>query len=103
MARVPPEATAFAHRRRPAMVAVGAVYERAEETPVHEAWVSDLASALRRGDACVFVNFLGDEGETRIREANLPGLTWDRLAEIKRRYDPTNLSGLNQNISPAAA
>jgi FAD/FMN-containing dehydrogenase len=47
----------------------------------------------------VYVNFLGDEGEMRIREA-YPRATWDRLTEIKTRYDPTNLFRLNQNIPP---
>ena len=32
-----------------------------------------------------------------------PGGTWDRLAEIKRRYDPTNLFHLNQNVPPAGS
>jgi FAD/FMN-containing dehydrogenase len=45
------------------------------------------------------VNFLTDEGSERIRAA-YPGPTWDRLAAIKRRYDPTNLFRLNQNIPP---
>ncbi len=100
MARVPAEATAFAHRGRRIMVAVGAVYERPEETPVHEAWVASFAAALRQGDPGVYVNFLGDEGEARVRDA-YPGSTWDRLAAIKARYDPTNLFRLNQNIPPA--
>jgi FAD/FMN-containing dehydrogenase len=99
MARVPLEATAFAHRRRRIMVAIAALYERAEETPVHEAWASDFVAALRQ-DPGVYVNFLGDEGEARVREA-YPGPTWDRLAEIKRRYDPSNLFRLNQNIPPS--
>jgi FAD/FMN-containing dehydrogenase len=46
------------------------------------------------------VNFLGDEGEARVRQA-YPDGTWERLAEVKRRYDPTNLFRLNQNIPPA--
>jgi hypothetical protein len=99
MARVPAEATAFAHRERWVMAAIGAVYERAAETPTHEAWVTGFADALRQGDAGVYVNFLGDEGEGRVREA-YPGSTWDRLAAIKSRYDPTNLFRLNQNIPP---
>ena len=37
-----------------------------------------------------------------MREA-YPGATWDRLAAIKARYDPTNLFRLNQNIPPAGA
>jgi FAD/FMN-containing dehydrogenase len=98
--RVPVDATAFAHRRRRVMVALGAIYERAEETPVHQAWVDGFAAAMRRGDAGVYVNFLGDEGEGRVREA-YPGPTWDRLAAIKARYDPTNLFRLNQNVVPS--
>jgi hypothetical protein len=81
------------------MAAVGAVYEHAEEADVHEAWVSEFATDLRQGDPGVYVNFLGDEGEGRIREA-YPGSTGERLAEIKGRYDPTNLFRLNQNIRP---
>ncbi|MGZ8565461.1 MAG: BBE domain-containing protein, partial [Actinomycetota bacterium] len=46
-----------------------------------------------------YVNFLGDEGVGRVREA-YPGPTWDRLAAVKRRYDPTNLFRLNQNVPP---
>ncbi|MGH2820560.1 MAG: FAD-binding oxidoreductase, partial [Actinomycetota bacterium] len=99
MARVLDDATAFAHRGRRVMAAVGAVYERSEEAAVHEAWVTGLVSALLRGDAGVYVNFLGDEGEARVREA-YPGPTWDRLAEIKGRYDPANVFRLNQNIPP---
>jgi FAD/FMN-containing dehydrogenase len=99
MARVAAEDTAFAHRGRRVMVAIGAVYERAEESPVHEAWVADFAAAFHP-DAGVYVNFLGDEGEERVRGA-YPGPTWDRLVAVKSRYDPTNLFRLNQNIPPA--
>ena len=99
MARVPAEATAFAHRKRRIMVALGAVYEHREEEAVHEDWVTGFAAALGQGDAGVYANFLGDEGEARVREA-YPGSTWDRLAAIKGRYDPTNLFRLNQNIAP---
>jgi FAD/FMN-containing dehydrogenase len=101
MSRVPAEATAFAHRGRQIMAAVGAVYERPDEAPMHEEWVSAFAAALSQGDPGVYVNFLGDEGEGRVREA-YPGSTWERLAEIKGRYDPTNLFRLNQNIRPTA-
>jgi FAD/FMN-containing dehydrogenase len=55
MARVPADATAFAHRRRRVMAAIGAVWERPEETAVHEAWVTGFAAALRHGDPGVYV------------------------------------------------
>jgi len=48
----------------------------------------------------VYVNFLGDEGEQRVHEA-YPPATYARLAALKKRYDPTNLFRLNQNILPA--
>jgi FAD/FMN-containing dehydrogenase len=99
MARVPAEATAFAHRASRLMVNVSAVYQRPEEAQVHQAWVDRLAAALRDGEDRAYVNFLGEEGQVRIREA-YPGPTWDRLAAIKARYDPTNLFHLNQNIPP---
>lgn len=100
MARVPADATAYAHRQRRIMVNVAALYERREEADVHEDWANLLAAALRQGDAGVYVNFLGDEGAARVREA-YPGSTWERLMAIKRRYDPSNFFRLNHNIPPA--
>jgi FAD/FMN-containing dehydrogenase len=100
MARVPADATAFAHRGSRIMVNVAAFYDGPEDRPVREAWVTDFAAALRQGDSGAYVNFLGDEGEARIRDA-YPGATWGRLAAIKARYDPSNLFRLNQNIPPA--
>jgi FAD/FMN-containing dehydrogenase len=102
MARVPVEATAFAHRHRPIMAGVGCVYEQAADRPVHDAWADRFAATLRQGDPGVYVNFLGDEGPDRVREA-YPGPTWDRLVEVKRRYDPHNLFRRNQNIPPGPA
>ena len=100
MARVPADATAFAHRQRRIMVNVAALYQDAADAPAHEAWANGFAEALTHGDRSGYVNFLAIEGEARIRAA-YPGPTWDRLAAIKRRYDPDNLFRLNQNIPPA--
>jgi FAD/FMN-containing dehydrogenase len=100
MARVPVEATAFAHRNARIMVNVAAFYEGPEDRAVREAWVNDFAGVLRQGEGGAYVGFLGEEGEGRVREA-YPGSTFERLAEIKGRYDPTNLFRLNQNVPPA--
>jgi FAD/FMN-containing dehydrogenase len=100
MARIPADATAFAHRSRPIMVTVAAFYDGPADRAVRQAWVDDFAAALRQGDGGAYVNFLNDEGPARVREA-YPGATWDRLRAIKARYDPTNLFRLNQNIPPA--
>lgn len=99
MARVPAEATAFAHRNRAIMANVAALYMNPAEAATHAAWVEQLAADLREGEPGAYVNFLEAEGEARVREA-YPGATWDRLVAVKRRYDPDNLFRLNQNVSP---
>jgi FAD/FMN-containing dehydrogenase len=102
MARVPSDATAFAHRTGRIMVNVAAFYDGAADKAVREAWVAELSAALHQGDVSAYVNFLADDGPARIRAA-YPGRTWDRLTEIKRRYDPTNLFRRNHNIPPREA
>jgi FAD/FMN-containing dehydrogenase len=59
-----------------------------------------LAARLHQPDAGAYVNFLSDEGPERVRAA-YPGATWERLAEVKRRYDPDNLFRHNENVPPA--
>jgi FAD/FMN-containing dehydrogenase len=102
MARVPAEATAFAHRASRLMVNVTAIYGRPEEAEEHQAWVDRLAATLQDGDARAYVNFLGDEGQARVHDA-YPESTWQRLAAIKARYDPANLFHRNQKIPPTTA
>jgi FAD/FMN-containing dehydrogenase len=99
MARVPVEATAFAHRKSRIMANVAALYGNPAEKATHEAWAKNFAARLRQSDGGAYVNFLGDEGEAQVRAA-YPGGTWERLAAIKAKYDPTNLFRLNQNIPP---
>ena len=101
MARVPADATAFAHRDANIMVAILTPFEDPAELPVHAAWTQSYFEALQPGAIGVYSNFLQDEGEARIRDA-YPTETYRRLAEVKRRYDPTNLFRLNQNIRPIA-
>lgn len=100
MTRVPADATAYAHRSSRIMVNIAAFYEGDDDKPLRENWVTDFVAALNQGDDGAYVNFLVDEGPDRVRAA-YPGSTWDRLARIKARYDPTNLFRLNQNIPPA--
>jgi FAD/FMN-containing dehydrogenase len=101
MARVPADATAFAHRQSRIMVNVASFYEGEHDRAEREAWVDELVAALRQGDDGAYVNFLGDEGPERVRAA-YPGSTYDRLATVKKRYDPSNLFRLNQNVPPAS-
>ena len=63
-------------------------------------WARGLWSALEPHHTdTVYVNFLMDEGEERVREA-YGDERYDRLKKLKRKYDPGNLFRLNQNIPP---
>jgi FAD/FMN-containing dehydrogenase len=99
MARVPSDATAYAHRAKPMLVNVAAFYQGEADRTKRAAWVQEFARALQPDDDAGYVGFLTDDGQARIREA-YPGGTWDRLTRIKSAYDPTNLFRLNQNIPP---
>ena len=101
MARVPVEATAFAHRRSRILASLAAFYTGPDDQPLRQAWVDDFAAAMRQDDPGAYSNFLGDEGADAVRTA-YPGQAWERLARVKRQYDPDNLFRLNQNIPPAA-
>ena len=71
------------------------------ESEANVAWARDLWERVRPMAAGVYVNYLGTEGEQRVREAYGPNQ--DRLIQIKGRYDPDNFFRMNQNIRPPAA
>ena len=64
------------------------------------AFWSNFWSALEPHHTSVYVNFLMEEGEERIRQA-YGAKKYDRLKALKRCNDPDNLFRLNQNIEPA--
>ena len=99
IARVPADATAYAHRGSRIMVNLAAFYETDEEKPARQAWLAEFASAIQQGDTGRYVNFLSDDGEAGVRAA-YPRETYDRLASIKAVYDPGNLFRVNHNIAP---
>jgi hypothetical protein len=99
VARVPDDATAYAHRRRRILVNLAAFYEGPDDRPARQQWVEQFASGLSPVDDGAYVNFLGEDGPARIRQA-YPGPTWERLVAVKRRWDPTNLFRHNHNIPP---
>jgi len=100
MARIPVEATAFAHRLSRVMLSFIVQYENRDEAAVHHSWAAGAAAAVEQG-AGVYVNFVGNEGKERINDA-YPSATQERLAAIKAKYDPTNFFRRNQNIAPKA-
>lgn len=101
IARVPADATAYAHRKAPIMLNLVAFYTTPEDKLKRDAWVEGFVATLTQETKGAYVNFLAAEGDARIRAA-YPGGTWERLRRIKRQYDPQNLFRLNQNIAPAA-
>ena len=100
MARVPDEATAFAHRGSAIMANVASFYDGPDDKPLRQAWVDEFAAALQQKDDGAYVGFLTDQGSAHIHKA-YPGSTWDRLVQVKARYDPTNLFHHNHNIPTA--
>jgi len=99
MSRVAADATAFAHRGAPVLVAVINAFLDPDGVEAATAWNRSLFAALEPKATGVYANFLEDEGEARIRLA-YPDGTHDRLAAVKRRYDPANVFHRNQNIRP---
>jgi FAD/FMN-containing dehydrogenase len=97
--RVPSDATAFAYRDGGwAGVIVGVDPDPANAALISR-WAKDYWEELHPTSAGgAYVNFMMDEGEDRVR-ASYRG-NYDRLTQVKRRYDPDNVFHLNQNILP---
>jgi hypothetical protein len=102
LGRVGEDATAFSQRDATHNVNINAVWtEEHPDAERHIAWARDFFDAMQpHAGRRVYVNFLGEEGGDRVRQAYGPG-NYERLVEIKRAYDPTNFFRLNQNIVPA--
>jgi FAD/FMN-containing dehydrogenase len=98
-ARVGEDETAFGGRSAGHTFNITACTETAEGFEQEREWVRNFWSALEPYHTSVYVNFLMEEGEERIRQA-YGAKKYDRLKALKRRYDPDNLFRLNQNIRP---
>jgi hypothetical protein len=99
VAQVGEDETAFNGRTAGHAVNVAAITETAEGFDEECEWARGLWSALEPHQTSVYVNFLMDEGEERIRAA-YGAKKYDRLKALKREYDPDNFFRLNQNIQP---
>jgi hypothetical protein len=97
--RVAPEATAFAYRDATIATVLGPSWPDPRDSERNIDWARDYHQALQpHSEAGGYVNFMsGDDGD-RVR-ANYRQ-NYDRLVDIKTRYDPTNLFRMNQNIAP---
>lgn len=99
--RVAPDATAYAHRNAEYVMNVHARWDDMAEDAKCIGWSRqffDAAAPYATGG--VYINFLTEDESSRIGAAY--GQNYDRLAQVKARYDPTNLFRQNQNIAPRA-
>ena len=97
--RVDPTATAFPFREPGFSLVLAGQWSDPADTDANVAWVRDTFVALEPYTAPrVYVNYLADDESARI--ANAYGPNFERLVEIKRRFDPDNLFRLNHNIDP---
>jgi FAD/FMN-containing dehydrogenase len=99
--RLAPDATAFSGRTAGYTYNLVSTWTEPGEDALHIAANRELAAAmapLSVGGA--YVNFLSDAGGGRVRAA-YGGALYDRLARLKREYDPANLFSRNQNVQPA--
>jgi FAD/FMN-containing dehydrogenase len=99
VARVDRNETAFGGRDAGFTFNINGNSETADGFEAERQWARDYWSALAPYHTSVYVNFLMEEGEERVRQAYGPE-KYDRLKALKRSYDPTNFFRLNQNITP---
>ena len=101
LSRVGEDETAFSQREAAHNVNINAVWtEDDTDTERHIAWARGFFDAMQpHAGGHVYLNFLGDEGAERVRQA-YGAQKYERLVQLKRAYDPTNFFRLNQNIQP---
>ena len=98
--RVPESDTAFAHRKTPFVLNIHTRWRNATDDDKCLAWAREFHSSTEEFAQGVYVNFLSDEGEARVKDAYTKEV-WKRLVQVKNKYDPNNLFRMNQNIKPS--
>ena len=97
--RVPADATAFAYRDAQFATVIAGMWPDPADNEANIGWVKEYYQALQPQSAPGgYINFMAADDQERIRD-NYKG-NYDRLAAIKKKYDPGNLLHLNQNIKP---
>jgi FAD/FMN-containing dehydrogenase len=98
--RVAPDATAFSHREANFATVIAGMWPDPADNEANIAWVRGYYDATApHSEEGGYINFMAGDDQDRAR-ANY-GSSYERLAAVKRAYDPGNLFHLNQNIAPA--
>lgn len=99
--RVSASETAVGHRNWSYDILICSMWTDANDDEKNIAWTREFWTAMQAfARDAVYVNYLGEEGADRIKSAYATE-TFERLSELKTKYDPTNFFRLNQNIKPA--
>jgi FAD/FMN-containing dehydrogenase len=97
----PAGGAAFGHRDHRFVLNLISTCADPDDDARHVSWVRGAWDAMQKhSTGAPYLNFLGDEGPDRVRDA-YGKQAYDRLVEVKRRYDPDNVFRINQNIDPA--
>ena len=96
---MPPEATAYTHRDAEFVLNVHTRWEDPARDDECVGWAREFFDASApHATGGVYVNFMSEDEGDRVEAAY--GVNYDRLVELKNKYDPGNLFRLNQNIQP---
>ncbi len=98
--RVPETETAFAHRKTPFVLNIHTRWQNISDDEKCLSWAKAFHDGTQEFAKGVYVNFLSQEGEDRIKEAYTTEV-WNRLVEVKNKWDPKNRFHHNQNIKPS--
>ncbi len=91
--------TAFAHRTTPFVINIHTRWQKSEDDERCLQWAREFHEGTRDFASGVYVNFLSQEGDARIKEAYTEDV-WKRLVAVKNKWDPLNRFHMNQNIKP---
>jgi len=98
---VHPEDTAYGRRDAPFLLSIDSTWVDPRDTERNIGWTRKFWKSMERYSyGGLYLNFpgFGEEGDALVRAAY--GANYDRLAALKRKYDPDNFFRLNQNIAP---
>ena len=101
ISRVPEDATACGNRTAMFNLSIDSTWEDPIQSERNIAWTREVWTKMRRfSDGGIYLNFAGflEEGEKLLHEGH--GVNYQRLMELKNKYDPTNIFRLNHNIMP---
>jgi FAD/FMN-containing dehydrogenase len=99
MARVPVDATAFAHRNAPILAVAVNFWQDDNDYAVREEWLRTTVASLDQGAPGAYVGFIREETGDRLNDV-YPDQTLERLRDVKTKWDPENVFRRNLNIPP---